>query len=321
MPISRDCSDMNQPARRRQRPWPPETGRREFITTVAKAAGAAILINAPFAGNTSEVVANTKKITVGEIMDAFTSEVSGAPFANTVDTLKAGSRDIEVNGIVTSMFATLEVINKAIAMKASFIIAHEPTYYNHLDETNWLENDDVFRFKSELLKQHNIAIWRNHDYIHRHQPDGVMSDVVERLGWTSNYNPSTGTAQVSPMSLKNLIGHAKSKLGIDMLRYIGDPSQSCSKILVMPGAAGGRRQILSMSREKPDVLLCGEIAEWETAEYVRDARTKGEKLALIVLGHIASEEPGSAYMARWLQNKFPDIKVTHVPAGNSLSFL
>jgi putative NIF3 family GTP cyclohydrolase 1 type 2 len=106
-----------------------------------------------------------------------------------------------------------------------------------------------------------------------------------------------------------------------MLRYIGDPSQSCSKILVMPGAAGGRRQILSMSREKPDALLCGEIAEWETAEYVRDARTKGEKLALIVLGHIASEEPGSAYMARWLQNKFPDIKVTHVPAGNSLSFL
>jgi len=310
MPTSRDCSCLNQPP-----------GRREFITTVAKAAGAAILINVPFAGNTSEAAASTKNLTVGEIMDAFIGEVSGAPFANTVDTLKSGSRDIEVTGIVTSMFATLEVINKAIATKANFIVAHEPTYYNHLDETNWLENDDVFRYKSELLKLHSIAIWRNHDYIHRHQPDGVMSDVVGRLGWSSNYNSSNGIAQVSPMSLKNLIGHAKSKLGIDMLRYIGDPSQSCSKILVMPGAAGGRRQILSMSKEKPDVLLCGEIAEWETAEYVRDARTKGEKLALIVLGHIASEEPGSAYMARWLQNKFPDIKVTHVPAGNSLSFL
>jgi hypothetical protein len=230
MPTSRDCSNLNQPERSRQRLWQPETGRRGFIATVAKAAGAAILINAPFAGNTSEAVTNTKKITVGEIMDAFTDEVSGAPFANTVDTLKSGSRDIEVTGVVTSMFATLEVINKAIAMNASFIIAHEPTYYNHLDETNWLENDDVFRYKSELLKQHNIAIWRNHDYIHRHQPDGVISDVVERLGWTPNYNSSNGIAQVSPMSLKNLIGHAKSKLGIDMLRYIGDPSQSCSKI-------------------------------------------------------------------------------------------
>ena len=89
----------------------------------------------------------------------------------------------------------------------------------------------------------------------------------------------------------------------------------------MPGAAGGRRQIQAMSKEKPDVLICGEISEWETAEYVRDARTKGQQLSLIVLGHIASEEPGSAYMARWLQKKFPDIPVTHVPAGNSLSFL
>jgi putative NIF3 family GTP cyclohydrolase 1 type 2 len=316
-----DSNDVNHPGQISQRFWRPATGRREFITTVAKSTAAALLLNAPLAGNASNPFQRNKSLTVGEIMDAFTGEVSGAPFANTVDTLKAGNRDIEVTGVVTTMFATLEVINKAIAMKANFIIAHEPTYYNHLDETNWLENDDVFRYKSGLLKQHNIAIWRNHDYIHRHQPDGVMSDVVERLGWSANYNPANGIVQSSPMSLKNLIAHAKSKLGIDTVRYIGDLSQNCAKILVMPGAAGGRRQILSMSKEKPDVLVCGEIAEWETAEYVRDARTKGDKLSLIVLGHIASEEPGSAYMARWMQKKFPPIKVTHVPAGNSMSFL
>lgn len=321
MHISHDCSDLNHPACRPQRLCLPETGRRGFIKTVARVAGVAMVLNTPITGSAFGAFTNIKKSTVGEIMDAFIGEVSAAPLANTVDTLKAGNRDVEVTGIVTSMFATLEVINKTIAMKANFIIAHEPTYYNHLDETNWLENDDVFRYKSELLKQHNIAIWRNHDYIHRHQPDGVISDVVERLGWTSNYNSANSIIQLSPLSLKNLIEHAKSKLGIGTLRYIGDLSQNCSKILLMPGAAGGRRQILSMSKEKPDVLICGEIAEWETAEYVRDARTKGEKLALILLGHIASEEPGSAYMAKWLQNKFPDIKVTHVPAGNSLSFL
>ena len=309
MPTNHDNSNLSQ------------GGRREFISTIVRAAGAAVLLNAPLAGNTSNTSETTKKLMVGEIMDAFTGEVNGAPFANTVDTLKAGNRDIEVKGIITSMFATLEVINKAIAMKSNFIIAHEPTYYNHLDETNWLANDGVFRYKSDLLKQHNMAIWRNHDYIHRHQPDGVMSDVVERLGWSASYNPANSIAQLSPTNLKTLIEHAKSKLGIDTLRYIGDLSQNCSKILVMPGAAGGRRQILSMSKEKPDVLICGEIAEWETAEYVRDARTKGEKLALIVLGHIASEEPGSVYMARWLRQKFPEIQVTHVPAGNSLSFL
>ncbi len=67
--------------------------------------------------------------------------------------------------------------------------------------------------------------------------------------------------------------------------------------------------------------MCGEIQEWETAEYVRDAREKGQQFSLIVLGHIASEEPGSQYMVTGLKEKVPGVKVTHVPAKNSLSFM
>jgi putative NIF3 family GTP cyclohydrolase 1 type 2 len=219
------------------------------------------------------------------------------------------------------MFATLEVIQKAIALGANFIIAHEPTFYNHLDETNWLENDDVYRYKANLLQKHQIAIWRNHDYIHTHIPDGIVSAVVARLGWTTYYSSGNGMALLPGISLKSLIQHAKDKLGIATVRYIGDLGQSCKKILLMPGAAGGKRQIEAMIKRKPDVLVCGEIQEWETAEYVRDAQTKGEKLSLVALGHIASEEPGSEYMAGWLNKKIPAVKTTHVPATNSLSFL
>jgi putative NIF3 family GTP cyclohydrolase 1 type 2 len=123
------------------------------------------------------------------------------------------------------------------------------------------------------------------------------------------------------VSLKELIQHTKQKLGIDTVRYIGNTAQACKKVLLMPGAAGGRWQIQSISKQQPDVLVCGEIAEWETAEYVRDAQTKGQQLSLIVLGHVASEEPGSEYMADWLRKKIPGIKATHVPAKNSLAFL
>lgn len=298
-----------------------EQDRRKFISTAAKATAATVFLISPLINFAVNADTLSKKITVGEIMDAFISEVAGAPFATTVDTLKAGNRDIEVTGIVTSMFATLEVIKKAIALKANFIIAHEPTFYNHLDETNWLENDEVYRYKANLLQQHQIAVWRNHDYIHRHVPDGVMSDTVSKLGWTNYYNTANSIALLPATTLKALIDHVKKELGIDTVRYIGDLSQTCKKILLMPGAAGGRRQILAMSKDQPDVLICGEIAEWETAEYVRDARTKGQQLSLIVLGHIASEEPGSAYLAEWLRKKIPTVPVTHVPSGNSLSFL
>ena len=298
-----------------------EPGRRRFIVTAAKAAGAAVLLSSPLMTFAENLAGGSKTITVGEIMDAFISEVPGAPFATTVDTLKAGNRSIAVTGIVTTMFATLEVIQKAIVLGANFIIAHEPTFYNHLDETNWLENDDVYRYKANLLQKHQIAIWRNHDYIHTHIPDGVVSAVVARLGWTNYYSTGNGIALMPGISLKALIQHAKDKLGIATVRYIGDLGQSCKKILLMPGAAGGKRQIEAMIKRKPDVLVCGEIQEWETAEYVRDAQTKGEKLSLVVLGHIASEEPGSEYMADWLNKKIPAVKTTHVPATNSLSFL
>ncbi len=294
--------------------------RRKFIFTSAKAVGAAAFLHQSVIASASEKVIHQAAMTVGEIMDSFINEVPGAPFSATVDTLKAGNREIKVSGIVTTMFATMEVIKKTIDRGSNFIIAHEPTFYNHADETNWLENDKVYRTKMDLLKKHQVAVWRNHDYIHRHIPDGVLSSVVSRLGWTDHFTVSNHMARLPAMTLNTLIQHTKKRMGIDIVRYIGNLDETCSKILLMPGAAGGRRQIESISKEQPDTLICGEIQEWETAEYVRDARAGGQKISLIVLGHIASEEPGSEYMADWLRKKFPAIPVDHMPAGNSLSF-
>lgn len=291
------------------------------MTDLGKVTGAAVLLSSPLASMANTPFTTNASMTVGDIMDLFIAEVPEGPFKQTVDTLKAGNRDIEVTGIVTSMFATLDVIQQAIDRQANFIIAHEPTYYNHLDDTDWLKNDEVYQYKAELLKKNNMAVWRNHDYIHTYFPDGVQTGVVKQLGWEDYYNPKERNRyQIPATSLESLIDHIKKSLGIDTVRYIGDLSQSCEKVLLMPGASGGKRQIEMVSKEKPDVLICGEISEWETAEYVRDARIKGQKLSLVVMGHIDSEEPGSEFMAEWLKGKVPGVKVTHVPAKNPLSF-
>jgi len=41
-------------------------------------------------------------------------------------------------------------------------------------------------------------------------------------------------------------------------------------------------------QSQPDVLIVGELHEWETAENVRDARALGEKKPLIIPGHPVS---------------------------------
>ena len=219
------------------------------------------------------------------------------------------------------MFATVEVIEKVAALKANFIIAHEPTFYNHLDETNWLVDDEVFKYKSALLKKYNITVWRFHDSIHAHRPDGVMEGVLTALGWEKNADPNKQyLVTIPPASLQSIIELAKKKLGIKHLRYIGDKKQTCTKIVVAPGSAGGRMQINAISKEKPDVLICGELDEWETSEYVRDLRSAGLPTALIVLGHIVSEEPGMEWMVKWLQPQIPGIPVSHIPSTDAFSW-
>src|ERR1700753_881113 len=90
-----------------------DQSRRKFIYNFTKVAGVAALLASPVISHADNFFA--APVTLGEGMDMFISQVPGAPISNTVDTLKAGSRDIQVTGIVTTMFATIEVIRKTIA--------------------------------------------------------------------------------------------------------------------------------------------------------------------------------------------------------------
>lgn len=295
--------------------------RRKFIYNAA-AVGTGMVLSSSLAIHAAALVKKPESYTVKQIIDLFMKQVPGAPFPNTVDTLKSGSPDTVVTGVVTTMFATIDVIRKSIDLGANFIIVHEPTFYNHLDATDWIKDDDVLRYKMDLLNKHGIAVWRNHDTIHRLKPDGVTKGVLEQLEWQQYAGRDIPNILTFPQTpLKDLITHAKEKLHIEKVRFIGDPNQSCTRVLFMPGAPGGTRQIQGIGNVKPDVLICGEIAEWETAEYIRDARAKGDNISLVVLGHIASEEPGSAFMLQWLKDNVPSVKATHIYCENSLTFI
>ncbi len=282
--------------------------RRTFLTRTAQAAGLMAL-----AGLKPLSAAVPKKSwTVQEIIDLILKEGNLSVMKDTVDTLKAGSGDQVVTGIVTTMFPTIAVIENAARLKANFIIAHEPTFYNHLDKPDWVADNSVVKQKQELAAKHGITIWRFHDYIHRLTPDAISYGVAKKANWLSYYKTGQPTLTIPAVSLKQLVQHLKTSLGITHLRVIGDPAQKCERIALLPGAWGGPRQVSTAEREKPDVLVVGEVSEWETAEYIRDARLLGRNISLIVLGHSVSEEPGMEYFVEWLQPKLPDLKITHV---------
>ncbi len=291
--------------------------RREFVSTMIKAIGTAPLLAIPASGFTLEHINPGQLFTVQQVIDLILKSIPGAPFPKTVDTIKSGDPSQVVTGIATTMFATDAVIEKTIKADANFIIAHEPTFYNHLDDVAWLDNDEVYKYKKDLLEKNKIVVWRFHDYIHSHKPDGVLTGVINTLDWQQYYNPENPRILSIPSTtLGQLITHLKNKLGISHLKLIGDLSQNCSRISLMPGASGGTSQIGVVRKEKPDVLICGEINEWETAEYIRDMRQMGSQTSLVILGHSVSEEPGLEWLVDWLQPQIPGIKITHIPSND-----
>ena len=219
------------------------------------------------------------------------------------------------------MFSTIKVIEETAKLNTNFIIAHEPTFYNHTDDINWVDKNEIVKKKKELLEKHNIAVWRFHDYWHTYRPDGIGFGVLKMTGWQQYSQPGEMILKIPPMYLKKIIDHLKSSLGITKVKVIGEPEQICERIAILPGASGGQRQMSLVEKEKPDVLIVGEVHEWETAEYIRDARSLGARTSLIILGHSVSEEPGMQWLVEWLQPKIDGIKIKHIASGDPFTWV
>ena len=113
-------------------------------------------------------------------------------------------------------------------------------------------------------------------------------------------------------SLRELSLQLSKKFGSKRMSYIGNATLEVSNIALLPGSVGRERQIEALQRDDVDVLVVGEVAEWETSEYVRDAASLDKKKGLIIVGHQPSEEPGMSNAAVWIQGLFPQIEVTHI---------
>lgn len=257
--------------------------------------------------------------TVQDIINTIIAGVPGAPFPETVDTLKTGDAGWNVRAVAVTFMATYEVIEQAIKLGTDLIITHEPTFYGHTDETVWLEHDSVYLAKRRLIDEHHIAIWRFHDYLHALQPDPTITWLLKALDWTTYAFPEQPfVCKLPARSLHDLVLEIKSKLGLATVQVVGDMQMTCETVGFLVGASGGQVHIGALSGWSLDVLVCGEINEWETNEYVRDAIATGHSQALIVVGHSVSEEDGVRETTFWLQERLPEIPITFIPTGPSL---
>lgn len=254
-------------------------------------------------------------LTAGRVIDRIKANV-GIPWrAQTVDNIIAGSADTPVKGIATTMMATLDVIQRAAASGRNLIITHESTFFSHQDRVDQLQQDETYQFKRDFLSKNNIVVFHFHDHWHGRRPDGIATGMIRELGWEKNADATDSRLFKFPgIPLARLARDMESKLKIRTMRVVGDPRLPVNRVLASWGNVSLMPGIPFISRPDVDVLVVGETHEWELVEYVQDQITSGRKKALIVLGHVVSEQAGMKYCAEWLKGFISEVPIEFIAA-------
>jgi putative NIF3 family GTP cyclohydrolase 1 type 2 len=231
--------------------------------------------------------------------------------AQTVDAFKAGAPGAEVKGIATTGMATFDLLRRAATAGKNFVITHEPTFYNHTDQTTGLENDPTYEAKQRFIKDHNLVIFRFHDHAHALRPDPLVAGSARMLGWTQYASPTEPRLYVLPATtLRALAADVARRLNGRAIRVVGDPDMAVSRIALGPGYG------VPPLTAAVDVSVGGESPEaGGNAEYVSDAAAAGQKKGMILLGHMLSEDFGMKEVADWLRTFLPDVPIEWISTG------
>jgi putative NIF3 family GTP cyclohydrolase 1 type 2 len=268
-------------------------------------------------------------VAAADIIDRIKKDIGLDWSSETVDGLKAGDPATPITGIVTTALASLAVLRQAVDAKANMVITSEPTFYSRSDAQKppagrggrgapaapppAAIDDPVFAAKRALIERHGLVVFRLSDHWRRRRPDPFAEGLASALGFKREGEGSHYT--VSPVALRSLASDIRKKLrSRGGIRVVGDPQLRVRTIALLPGSTPIGAALAALPQV--DVIVAGEVREWESVEYARDAAFAGGRKALVTIGRIVSEESGMSACAQWLGKLVPEVRVRHVAAGD-----
>ncbi len=266
---------------------------------------------------TNLIRAQTTTLTAGQVIDRIKANV-GIPWrAQTVDNIIAGTVDTPVKGIATTMMATLDVVKRAAATGKNMVITHESTFFSHQDRVDQFLKDETYLHKLDFLNQNKMVVFHFHDHLHGLKPmDGVAKGMIRELGWEKYNDPQNFRQYNFPgIPLAKLARELQTKLNIRTMRVVGDPNLTVKRAMASWGNCSLMPGVPFISQPGVDVLIIGETHEWELVEYVQDMISSGQKKALIVLGHVVSEQSGMKFCADWLKGFVTEVPIEFIAAA------
>ncbi len=176
--------------------------------------------------------------------------------------------------------------------------------------------DPVYAGKNAFIEKHKLVVFRLAQHWNRRTPDPRAQGLAAAMGWTKyKIGEDALRYDVPAISLEALASQLKKILDArGGIRAIGDRAMTVRKIAVLPGFTMIQASIATLP--SVDVIITGEVQEWESATYAQDVAFAGVKKGFISIGRVVNEAPGMQVCADWLKTIVPEVPVRFITAGD-----
>jgi putative NIF3 family GTP cyclohydrolase 1 type 2 len=275
---------------------------------------------APFA------LAADEPLTADAVARRIQSELGGEWPSTGPDGFKAGDPSTVVKGIATTAMATYNVLKQAAAANTNLVLTYEPTFYGRADGTattapaggrgpiGLSADDPVARAKREFIAKNSLVVFRLRDHWQARKENEMATGLAEVLGWSAHRIKSDDAIyNVPPAPAQETVAMIRRKLGIrGGLRAVGDRKATIRRVLLHPGPMTPATMWRRYS--EVDMVIAGEVREWENTHYAADIFTAGEKRVLVTVGRVVSEDPGMRACTQWLKTVFRQVPAKWIGA-------
>jgi putative NIF3 family GTP cyclohydrolase 1 type 2 len=244
------------------------------------------------------------------------------------DGFKAGDPSTVVKGIATTAMATLDVLKQAVKANTNLVLTYEPTFYSRADGRAPAEpttgrgpigvraDDPVVKAKREFIEKNGLVVFRLRDHWQARKENEMVTGLAGALGWSMRpVKNDDAVYDIPPATAEATVSSIRGKLNLRAgLRAVGDRNATVRRVLLFPGSMTPATMWQRYS--EVDLIVAGEVREWENTHYAADMFTAGEKRALVTIGRVVSEEPGMRLCADWLRTVMKQLPAKWIAVGD-----
>ncbi|MEP6717285.1 MAG: hypothetical protein ABJC09_17060 [Terriglobia bacterium] len=274
-------------------------------------------------------------LTAQDVVQRIKTTLGGEWPAAGPDGFKAGDPNTPLKGIATTAMATMDVLRQASKAGTNLILTYEPTFYGRQDGAapppaaggqngrgsgrgfgGVAADDPVYIAKKEFIEKNGLVVFRLRDHWQARKENEMTTGLAESLGWSKyRIKPDDIIYGIPAATTEDTVALIRKKLNLrGGLRAVGDRKALVRRVMLYPGVM--TPTLMWQRYTETDLLIAGEVREWENTFYAADIATAGQKRGLVTIGRVASEDPGMRACAAWLKTIVKEVPSHWISTGD-----